>query len=165
MYQHVELDRSDKAGFYAGLLQVLDSVLRGEADPISNLANTAALLYDQLPRLNWAGFYLLKKDELIVGPFQGKPACSRIALGRGVCGTAARERRTIVVPDVHAFPGHIACDPASRAELVVPMIDTRARLIGVLDLDSPDPGRFTHEDAQGLEALVRRLLSHCAFGD
>src|SRR6202044_1946605 len=116
-----------------------------------------ALLYQMLPDVNWVGFYFLQDGELVLGPFQGKVACVRIALGRGVCGTAAQRRETIVVADVHEFPGHIACDAASRSEIVVPLLQN-GRLLGVLDLDSPEPGRFDREDADGLGALVRLLL-------
>jgi GAF domain-containing protein len=143
---------------YATLLSALDGLLAGERDRIANLANTAALLYALLPDLNWAGFYLYDGAGLVVGPFQGKPACVRIALGRGVCGTAAADRRTLVVPDVHAFAGHIACDAASNSEIVVPLVD-RGRLLGVLDLDSPLPGRFGAADATGLEAVAARVVA------
>ncbi len=152
---------ADKATRYRQLIAELTSLLSGEADVIANLANTAALLFDALPDLNWAGFYLLKGGELVVGPFQGKPACVRIALGKGVCGTAALERLTIVVPDVHQFPGHIACDSASNAEIVVPMLRDE-RLLGVLDLDSPTFHRFDEEDRKGLEQLVSVLLENLA---
>jgi len=143
---------------YADLLQALGGLLAGERDPVANLANASALLYATLPDLNWAGFYLLRDGGLVVGPFQGKPACVRIALGQGVCGTAAARRETVVVEDVHAFPGHIACDAASNSEIVVPML-AGDRLIGVLDLDSPRPGRFGDEDARGLQAFVARLIA------
>jgi L-methionine (R)-S-oxide reductase len=119
----------------------------------------AAVIYHGLPDLNWAGFYLMKDGELVLGPFQGKPACIRIPLGKGVCGTAARTRASQVVPDVHAFPGHIACDVASRSELVVPLV-VRDQVIGVLDLDSPFPNRFDHDDREGCEKLVSILLRH-----
>jgi L-methionine (R)-S-oxide reductase len=147
-----------RAEQYSTLLRALDGLLAGERDLIANLANVAALIYGGLPDLNWAGFYLLKGGELVVGPFQGKPACVRIALGQGVCGAAARGQRTLIVPDVHAFPGHIACDVASRSEIVVPLVRDGA-LQGVLDLDSPLLGRFNHEDAHGLEALAHRLIA------
>jgi len=142
---------------YDALHEGLRHLVEGERSLIANLANASSLIYHTLPDLNWAGFYLFDGDELVLGPFQGKPACIRIAIGRGVCGTAAAERRTIVVPDVHEFPGHIACDAASRSEVVVPMMrgDT---LIGVLDLDSPSSGRFTDEDGKGLEEVVRIIL-------
>jgi GAF domain-containing protein len=146
-------DFRDKAADYARLAQELAALLAGETDFIANAANTAALLYGALPEVNWAGFYLLKDGALRIGPFQGRPACVRIALGRGVCGTAAAQRRTLLVPDVEQFAGHIACDPASRSEIAVPLI-AGGELLGVLDLDSPRPGRFDALDARGLEALA-----------
>ncbi|MEI8297595.1 MAG: GAF domain-containing protein [Pseudomonadota bacterium] len=149
---------ADAATLYAHLLQSLDGLLAGERDPIANLANAAALLWATLPELNWAGFYLLRGDELVVGPFQGKPACVRISLDRGVCGAAAREQRTQIVADVHAFAGHIACDAASNSEIVVPLVRD-GRLLGVMDLDSPVPGRFADEDGRGLEAFAARLVA------
>ena len=144
---------ADKAEGYRDLTQQLSALIGDERDAIANAANTAALLFDLLPDLNWAGFYLLKDGELVLGPFQGKPACIRIPIGRGVCGTAAATRTSQVVADVHAFPGHIACDAASRSELVVPLLrgDT---LLGVLDLDSPVPGRFDDADRLGIEAVA-----------
>src|SRR5688500_6959198 len=142
-----------KAADYERLCAELAALLAGERDLIANAANTAALLFDALPDLNWAGFYLLNGGELIVGPFQGKPACVRIALGSGVCGTAAAKRATLVVPDVHAFPGHIACDAASRSEIVVPLI-LGENLLGVLDIDSPRLARFDAEDQRGIERLA-----------
>ena len=142
---------------YAELLSQAQGLLEGERDFTANAANLAALLFYTLPDLNWAGFYWMKEGELVLGPFQGKPACVRIAVGRGVCGTAARDARTIVVPDVHAFPGHIACDSASNSEIVVPLRQGD-RVIGVLDLDSPLRGRFDQEDAHGLEAVARHFL-------
>ena len=146
-----------KAEAYRDLAVQLAGLLGSEADATANAANTSALIFASLPDLNWAGFYFLRGDELVVGPFQGQPACVRIALGRGVCGTAAAERRTIVVDDVNAFPGHIACDAASRSEIVVPLFRGDG-LIGVLDLDSPTPGRFDDDDRAGLE----RLAAICA---
>lgn len=143
---------------YAQITRELRSLIAGEADFIANLANAAALLFHSLPDLNWAGFYLLKDGGLIVGPFQGKPACVRIALGKGVCGTAAQRRTTIIVPDVHAFPGHIACDAASNSEIVVPMI-AHGALLGVLDIDSPSLARFDEEDQAGLEEVVAVLTT------
>jgi L-methionine (R)-S-oxide reductase len=143
---------------YEQLCGELRSLISGESDCIANLANASALLFHSLRDLNWAGFYLLKANELVVGPFQGRPACVRIALGRGVCGTAAAQRRSIIVPNVDEFPGHIACDSASKSEIVVPMI-VGARLLGVLDVDSPKLGRFEREDQLGLEAFVDVLLS------
>lgn len=147
-----------KSVLYRQLVEELRSLLAGENDWIANLANSAALIYHSLPELNWAGFYLFKEGELVVGPFQGKPACVRIALGKGVCGTAAVQRKTQVVRDVHEFPGHIACDSASRSEIVVPMIRNGA-LLGVLDLDSPKLARFDEQDREGLEQLVTALLA------
>jgi GAF domain-containing protein len=151
-----DLSRLDKPTLYAELEQGMQSLLAGEPDPIACAANMAALLYWSLPDLNWVGFYLLdaKSGDLLVGPFQGKPACVRIPLGRGVCGTAAAQRRTVLVEDVHEFPGHIACDSASNSEIVVPVL-AGERLLGVLDLDSPKVGRFDAADAAGLERLVR----------
>lgn len=143
-----------KAELYQELRSQLTSLLEGEPDAIANAANTAALLYHSMPDVNWVGFYLFKSNELVLGPFQGKPACVRIPLGKGVCGTAAERRQSIVVPDVNAFPGHIACDSASRSELVVPLVRHGA-LVGVLDLDSPMLGRFDETDRAGCESLVR----------
>jgi GAF domain-containing protein len=151
-----ELPAGDKPRAYAELEASLRALLAGEKDFVACAANTAALIYWSLPQLNWAGFYLLEQrsGELVLGPFQGRPACVRIAPGKGVCGTAAARRETVVVQDVHAFPGHIACDSASNSEVVVPIVDGD-RLLGVLDLDSPVHGRFDEADARGLEALVR----------
>jgi len=146
-----------KPDAYANLLAQARALLEGERDATANAANLASLLFHTLPELNWAGFYWMKDGGLVLGPFQGKPACVRIALGKGVCGTAAAGRRTVVVPDVHAFPGHIACDSASESEIVVPVLKGE-RLLGVLDLDSPRRGRFDDEDALGLEAVVRAFV-------
>jgi len=148
----------DKPADYARLRAELAALLDGEHDLIANAANTAALLFGALPEVNWTGFYFLRGAELLVGPFQGKPACVRIALGRGVCGTAALERRTLVVPDVHAFAGHIACDTASRSEIVVPLI-RGGELLGVLDIDSPRLQRFDAADARGLEEIARVFVA------
>jgi len=150
---------ADKAAAYAELARSLRALLQGERDIVANAANTAALIFWSLPDLNWAGFYLVEPErgDLLLGPFQGKPACVRIPVGRGVCGTAAARRETVVVPDVHAFPGHIACDSASNSEVVVPIVRD-GKLLGVLDLDSPVHGRFDEVDARGLEALVRILV-------
>ena len=147
-----------KPDLYAQLASELRSLLEGEPDTIANLANAAALLYHSLPQLNWCGFYLLKGGELVVGPFQGKPACVRIAMGKGVCGTAAAQRTSVIVPNVNEFPGHIACDTASNSEIVVPII-RGSELIGVLDLDSPDLARFDARDQEGLEKLVEILVT------
>ena len=153
-------DAARKAAGYAQLDAALAALLAGEYDLIANLANTSALLFTTLLQLNWAGFYLLNSPkELVLGPFQGKPACVRIALGRGVCGTAAAERRAVLVPNVHEFPGHIACDSASNSEIVLPLIRANGELLGVLDLDSPVLERFDVIDQQGLEQIVRTLLA------
>jgi len=146
-----------KGETYAELAAQLRALVEGEDDFIANAANFSSLLFHTLPDLNWAGFYLLKGGELVLGPFQGRPACVRIPLGSGVCGTAAEARRTVVVPNVHEFPGHIACDSASNSEVVVPLLNGE-ELLGVLDLDSPSLGRFDEEDAKGLEELVRVFL-------
>lgn len=149
---------ASKVELYSQLRQSLSALIAGEQDLIANLANASALLYHSLPDINWVGFYLLKHGELVVGPFQGKPACVRIAMGKGVCGTAAARRRTVIVDDVHAFEGHIACDAASSSEIVVPMLRGQ-QLVGVLDVDSPKLGRFDDEDRAGLESLVALLLA------
>jgi len=150
------------ADLYTELLEQSRALLEGERDSTANAANLAALVFHTLPDLNWAGFYWLRGRELVLGPFQGKPACVRIAMGRGVCGTAARERHTILVPDVNAFPGHIACDAASASEIVLPLVKG-TKLIGVLDLDSPRPARFQEIDARGLEEVVRIFLDATDF--
>jgi len=151
------IDRGlSKPALYGALSKSLESLLEGETDALANLANASGLLADALERINWCGFYLLRGEELVLGPFQGKPACVRIALGKGVCGTAAQRRETLVVPDVNAFPGHIACDAASRSEIVVPILQD-GRLRGVLDVDSPETGRFDEEDRRGLEEVVKKL--------
>ncbi len=150
---HAQTLSGSKSEQYAQLLAQARSLLQGERDRIANAANLSALVYHALPALNWVGFYFHDGRELVVGPFQGLPACVRIPLGRGVCGTAAVSGRTQRVDDVDAFPGHIACDSASRSELVVPLFDG-LQLIGVFDLDSPDPARFDAEDAIGLEAIA-----------
>ncbi len=152
-----------KPELYRSLERQLGGLMAGERDGIANLANAAALLFHGLPDLNWAGFYLMRGGELVLGPFQGKPACVRIPVGRGVCGTAAAEARSQVVPDVHAFPGHIACDAASRSELVAPLL-AGGRVLGVLDLDSPSPGRFDEEDRAGCEALAARIVAGSDLG-
>jgi GAF domain-containing protein len=149
--QHYDFSQPE-AG-YADLARDLRALLAGERDLVANAANTAALIWEALPDLNWSGFYLYKSGELVLGPFQGKPACVRIALGKGVCGTAAERRETVLVEDVHAFPGHIACDSASNSEIVVPLL-RGAELLGVLDLDSPKHARFTSLDARGIESLA-----------
>jgi GAF domain-containing protein len=142
-----------KPEIYRELAQMAGGLFRGERDAIANAANLSALLWMGLSDLNWAGFYFLREPGLVLGPFQGKPACVRIEVGRGVCGTAAAQKKAIIVPDVEEFPGHIACDAASRSELVVPLLKG-SRLIGVLDLDSPLRGRFDEADAAGIETLA-----------
>jgi L-methionine (R)-S-oxide reductase len=148
-----------KPKLYASLVVQLLSLLKGEHDFIANAANFSALLFNSLPNVNWAGFYFLQGDELVLGPFQGNPACVRIPLGQGVCGVAAQQLETIIVPNVHEFPGHIACDVASNSEIVVPLFDGE-RLLGVLDLDSPTIGRFDDQDAEGLNELVTVFVAH-----
>ena len=148
-----------KADQYAALAAQARALLHGESDPIANAANLSALVYHALPDLNWVGFYFYDGTELVVGPFQGLPACVRIPLEKGVCGAAARTRQTQRIDDVHAFPGHIACDAASRSEVVVPLVDGD-RLIGVFDLDSPLPARFDADDQAGLEALAQLYVEH-----
>jgi GAF domain-containing protein len=150
----------DPAATYRELREQARALFVDESDALANAANFAALLFWGLPNLNWAGFYFLKGDELVLGPFQGKVACVRIALGKGVCGTAAQRRETIVVADVHAFPGHIACDAASQSEIVIPLMQ-RERLLGVLDLDSPMLDRFQAADVAGLESCVEEYLRAC----
>jgi len=153
MFQSASISAAGKAEQYAELAEQARGLLHGERDRIANAANFAALVYQSLPDLNWAGFYFFDGSELVVGPFQGRPACVRIALGKGVCGTAAQTRQTQVVRDVHAFPGHIACDAASRSEIVVPLY-AGDQLIGVWDVDSPKLARFDDEDRAGMERLA-----------
>jgi L-methionine (R)-S-oxide reductase len=148
-----------KPKLYASLVVQLLSLLKGEHDFIANAANFSALLFSSLPNVNWAGFYFLQGEELVLGPFQGNPACVRIPLGKGVCGMAAQRLETIIVPNVHEFPGHIACDVASNSEIVVPLFDGE-RLLGVLDLDSATIGRFDDQDAEGLNELVTVFVAH-----
>jgi L-methionine (R)-S-oxide reductase len=159
MFETKAICADDKAAFYRELTQQLKGLLSGERDAIANAANTAALLFTTLPDLNWAGFYFLRSpSELVLGPFQGKPACVRIAVGRGVCGAAVAQRRTMLVEDVHAFADHIACDAASRSELVVPLIKDR-RILGVIDLDSPLLARFDGDDQRGIETVAKIYLT------
>ncbi len=148
-----------KPELYHELAGQLRALIEGETDRIANLANAAALIFHALSSLNWCGFYLLREGELVLGPFQGPPACVRIALGRGVCGTAAANRATLRVPEVEKFPGHIACDRASRSEIVVPLLGADGTLLGVLDLDSPETNRFDADDEIGLEALASILAA------
>jgi L-methionine (R)-S-oxide reductase len=151
----------DKTAFYRDLADQLTALIAGEPDLVANAANMAALVYHGLPEVNWAGFYFARGGELVLGPFQGKPACVRIAWGKGVCGTAAARGAAILVPDVDAFPGHIACDAASRSELVVPLVSD-GRVSGVFDLDSPRLARFDESDRSGCERLVAILLANQA---
>jgi GAF domain-containing protein len=153
---------SHRSELYRELEAQAQALLQGEADLMANAANLAALLYHSLSDLNWAGFYFLKGEQLVLGPFQGKPACVRIEMGKGVCGTAAVRRETVNVPNVHEFPGHIACDSASNSEMVIPLI-REGRVIGVLDLDSPKFSRFDDGDAAGLERLARVFVDSCDF--
>lgn len=163
MFAAQEIVQDDKSEFYRELATQLGALLDGESDPTANAANTAALIFQMVPDLNWAGFYFLRPEgELVVGPFQGKPACVRIAIGSGVCGTAMEKGESIIVEDVHAFPGHIACDPASRSELVVPLIH-QDRVFGVLDLDSPSPARFDVLDRAGFEQLAAIYVAACKW--
>lgn len=150
---------SPKTKLYAGLVAQLRELLKGEYDFIANAANFSALVYHSLPDVNWAGFYLLHEDELVLGPFQGKPACVRIPMGKGVCGFAAKQVETVIVPNVHEFPGHIACDTASNSEIVIPLFDGE-RVLGVFDVDSPKLKRFDDRDAEGLNELVTVLVAH-----
>jgi GAF domain-containing protein len=159
MFQAQAIESSGKSDFYRELASQLGSLLEGESDAVANAANTAALLFQMMPDINWAGFYFLRDGkELVLGPFQGLPACVRIPVGRGVCGAAVEQRRSILVEDVHAFPDHIACDAASRSELVVPLIQ-EGRILGVLDLDSPVVGRFDAQDQAGVERLAAIYLA------
>ena len=156
MFNIDEINKEDKESFYKDLMLYLEGLLSDEEDWLANLSNAAALLYNMMDRINWAGFYLLKGSDLVLGPFQGKPACTRIPIGKGVCGTAAEKRQVQLVEDVDRFPGHIACDPASRSDFVLPII-VDDRLLGVLDIDSPIKARFDHKDAAGLEDFVSIL--------
>jgi L-methionine (R)-S-oxide reductase len=149
----------NKVEFYRELAHQLSALLEGERDPVANAANTSALLFHTMPALNWAGFYFLREGgELVLGPFQGQPACVRIAAGRGVCGAAVQRGQSVLVEDVHAFPGHIACDAASRSELVVPLFND-GRVMGVIDLDSPIVGRFDPDDQSGIEDIAALYVS------
>lgn len=158
MFDFSSLSQADKPAFYRDLARAALALTEDEDDAIANMANVAALLWQALPDINWAGFYRLVGDELVLGPFQGKPACIRIPIGKGVCGKAAKSGQIQRVSDVHAFPGHIACDPASASEIVLPIIFA-GRLLGVLDIDSPHLGRFDAEDENGLRTLVGLIAS------
>jgi GAF domain-containing protein len=162
MFQARAIGDVSKPELYRELAQQLEALLVGERDAIANAANTAALLYHTLPDVNWVGFYFLRGDELVLGPFHGRPACVRIPVGRGVCGAAVAERNTILVEDVLAFAGHIVCDSASRSEIVVPLI-ARRKILGVLDVDSPSTGRFDMNDQNGLERIAAIFLAAADF--
>ena len=157
MFEAAVITTTDPQELYAELARQAEGLLAGERDFIANAANLSALIFASLPDLNWAGFYFLKGGTLVLGPFQGKPACVRIAMGRGVCGAAAEQRRTLRIEDVNAFPDHIACDSASRSELVVPLI-LDGKVLGVMDLDSPKLSRFGADDQAGLERLAALFL-------
>jgi GAF domain-containing protein len=152
------MDDKAKAAVYDSLRGSLRELIADQTDFLANISNFAALLFTGLPNLNWAGFYLLRGSDLVLGPFQGKPACSCIAVGDGVCGTAALRRAAVLVPDVHAFPGHIVCDEASQSEMVLPVFKDQ-RLVGVLDMDSPQLGRFDEADREQIEALLQMLMA------
>src|ERR1041384_1584148 len=157
--RHPKKKKSAKSEGYANLVAQLRSLLKDEYDFIANIANFSSLVYNALPDVNWAGFYLLQDHELVLGPFQGKPACVRIPVGKGVCGFAVKQCETVIVPDVSEFPGHIACDPASKSEIVIPLFECD-RVLGVLDVDSATLGRFDDQDAEGLNELVTVLVAH-----
>jgi len=161
MFETTAIETENKPEFYRQLTQQLAALLDGERDFIANAANTSALLFQMMPDLNWAGFYLMKEGELVLGPFQGKTACVRIPVGRGVCGAAVEKRQSMLVEDVHAFPGHIACDAASRSELVVPIF-RGDEVIGVIDLDSPIPSRFDADDQAGIERVAEIFIAASA---
>src|SRR6476646_7471004 len=157
--KQVPKKRTAKGENYASLVIQLRALLKGEYDFIANIANFSSLVFNSLPDVNWAGFYLLQDHELVLGPFQGKPACVRIPLGKGVCGFAAKQGETVIVPNVHEFPGHIACDSASNSEIVIPLFDGE-RVLGVFDVDSPTLKRFDDQDAEGLNEMVTVLVAH-----
>lgn len=158
MFSFAPTPGQTRADLHLDLLEAARGLTDGEPDGVANMANVAALIWQFLPDLNWAGFYRMVQGELVLGPFVGKPACIRIALGKGVCGAAAATGQTQLVPDVHAFPGHIACDAASRSELVVPVLRD-GRVVAVIDLDSPSPARFDADDARGIEALAAAIAT------
>jgi len=165
MFVAADIAQGDKTSFYAELCDQLGALLAGEPDPIANAANMSALIFQSVPELNWAGFYFLKRpDELVLGPFQGKPACVRIAVGRGVCGAAVQQRATVLVRDVHDFADHIVCDAASRSELVVPLI-RNDEVLGVIDLDSPKVARFDAHDQAGIERMAAIYLRASSWSD
>jgi L-methionine (R)-S-oxide reductase len=154
-----DLSKLSKPELYRELATRISALVQEETDPVANMANCAAVLFNSVPRLNWVGFYLLKEGELVLGPFQGSPACVRIAFGRGVVGTAAEKRTTIRVADVNEFPGHIACDSASKSEVVVPLVSDDSHLLGVLDVDSPELDRFDAEDEAGLREIGKIIAA------
>ena len=164
MFRSAESSLTSKRELYDQLASQLSSLLAGERNLIANAANFSALIFHSLPDLNWAGFYFAQDGELVLGPFQGQPACVRIKIGQGVCGAGAAKCETMIVPNVHEFPGHITCDSASNSEIVIPLMKG-GRLIGVLDLDSPSLSRFDEEDAAGLQRLVRILLASATAND
>lgn len=157
MYRARKIETDDKVLFYKTVNKLLEGLVCYESDWLAQLANASALLGHQLDEINWAGFYLMKNGELVLGPFQGKPACTHIPVGQGVCGTSAKQCATVLVADVHEFPGHIACDAASASEIVVPILTNEGELMGVLDIDSPVKNRFTAEDQAGLENFAKIL--------
>ena len=164
MYEARTIEAADKPALYAEVADQARGLLHGERDRIANAANFSALVYDTIPDLNWVGFYFFDGRELVVGPFQGKPACVRIAIGKGVCGTAAATRKTQLVRDVHAFEGHIACDSASNSEIVVPLVARDGSLLGVFDIDSPTVARFDEQDRDGMEALAKVFMESIEEG-
>jgi L-methionine (R)-S-oxide reductase len=159
VFAAADLSKLPKTELYQELADQISALIQDETDPVANMANCAALIYHSVPRLNWAGFYLLKGGELVLGPFQGPPACVRIAFGRGVVGTAAEKRSVIRVSDVNEFPGHIVCDTASKSEIVVPLVSDDSHLLGVLDVDSPELGRFDAEDEAGFRAIGKIIAA------
>ncbi|KUL96453.1 hypothetical protein DK26_06500 [Bosea sp. WAO] len=161
MFEAPRIASENKLEFYRELAAQLEALLAGETDPVANAANTSALLFQMMPLLNWSGFYFMRGGELVLGPFQGKPACVRIPVGRGVCGAAVARAQSLLVEDVHAFPGHIACDAASRSELVVPLIRD-GHVLGVIDLDSPEASRFDAADQAGIERIAAIYLAASA---
>ncbi|CAM3706742.1 GAF domain-containing protein [Parendozoicomonas haliclonae] len=160
-----EIDKDQPvADFYHELNLMADGLLSSEANPVAGMANLASLLFHTLPDINWAGFYIMRDGELVLGPFHGLPACTRIPVGKGVCGTAVAEKKVMLVEDVDAFPGHIACDSASRSEIVLP-ISINGQVVAVLDIDSPEPARFTSDDQKGLEVTVEHVQKHLRLSE
>jgi L-methionine (R)-S-oxide reductase len=159
MFATSDLSKLPKPELYRELATQISALIQDETDPVANMANCVAVLFNSVPRLNWVGFYLLKGGELVLGPFQGRPACVRIAFGRGVVGTAAEKRNVIRVGNVNEFPGHIACDMASKSEIVIPLVSDDSHLLGVLDVDSPELERFDAEDEEGLQAIGKIIAA------